>query len=60
MVMRIVVQPAACGAWVHGLDLRQVPDPALSTELRALWLAHQVLAFPIRRWRWPTWSALPR
>ena len=45
MPLTVTVQPAACGALVSGLDLRQTPDAALAAQLRSLWLAHQVLGF---------------
>lgn len=44
--IQITVQDAPCGALVHGLDLRQPLDDAQRLQLRALWLKHQVLAFP--------------
>jgi taurine dioxygenase len=34
------------GAVVRGLDLREPLDPSTIAELRAAWLAHQVLVFP--------------
>ena len=45
--MSLTVTPsgAACGATVHGLDLRAM-TPALAAEIRGLWLQHKVLAFP--------------
>ena len=46
MPLSIAVQPAACGALVHGINLCQPLSPRQTTELRQAWLAHQVLAFP--------------
>jgi len=46
MTFDVVVQDAPCGAFVHGIDLRQTPSPATAAALRQLWLRHQVLAFP--------------
>ena len=46
MPMSLTVQPAACGALVHGIDLCQPLSAAQIAELRQAWLAHQVLAFP--------------
>lgn len=42
----VTVQPAPCGALLRGVDLRQPVAAARSAEIRALWLQHQVLAFP--------------
>ncbi|OYV00033.1 MAG: taurine dioxygenase [Burkholderiales bacterium PBB5] len=44
--LNVVVQDAACGALVQGLDLRQPLTDGLRQQLRRLWLQHQVLAFP--------------
>ena len=46
MPLSVTVQPAACGALVHGINLCQPLSAAQSAELRQAWLAHQVLAFP--------------
>ncbi len=46
MALSVNIQPAACGALVSGIDLRQPIAREQSAELRALWLRHQVLAFP--------------
>ena len=46
MPMSLTVQPAACGALVHGINLCQPLTPAQIAEMRQAWLAHQVLAFP--------------
>ena len=43
----IEVEPsgAACGAMVRGVDLRAIDD-ALATQLRGIWLEHQVIGIP--------------
>ena len=46
MALSVTVQPAPCGALVQGLDLSQPLTGDQIAELRAAWLAHQVLAFP--------------
>ncbi len=46
MALTIDVQPAPCGAFVQGLDLRQPLLPAQLAQIRQAWLLHQVLAFP--------------
>lgn len=46
MTLNVTVPSAPCGALVRGIDLTQPFCVAQSAELRALWLAHQVLAFP--------------
>ena len=46
MPLTVTVQPAACGALVHGINLCQPLTPAQIAEMRQAWLAHQVLAFP--------------
>ena len=46
MSLQVTVQSAPCGALVRGVDLRQPLSATLTSELRALWLQHQVLAFP--------------
>ena len=44
MAIHATIQTQPCGALVHGLDLRQPLADTQVAELRALWLAHQVLA----------------
>ncbi|MFN3312418.1 MAG: TauD/TfdA dioxygenase family protein [Hyphomonas sp.] len=46
--MTLTIQPSgqACGAEVRGADLSQPISADLAAEIRSLWLAHQVLAFP--------------
>ena len=46
MSLKVTPQEAACGAWVEGLDLRRPLAEEQIAEVRALWLEHQVLAFP--------------
>ena len=46
MPLTATVQPAPCGALVRGVDLSQPLAPPEIAEIRRLWLAHQVLAFP--------------
>ena len=36
---------STCGAIVRGFDLRDVRDPEIAAEIRALWLEHLVLSF---------------
>ncbi len=47
MTAPFTVEPSgqACGALVHGLDLREL-DEETAAALRAVWLEHQVIAFP--------------
>ena len=46
MTLTVTIQPAACGALVQGLDLCAPLSAQQVQEIRNLWLAHQVLAFP--------------
>lgn len=46
MSLRVTPSQGACGASVEGVDLRQPISADLAGELRAVWLDHQVLAFP--------------
>ena len=46
MPLDIRPQAAPCGAYVHGLDLKQALAPDTAAALRSAWLQHQVLAFP--------------
>ncbi len=46
MPLSIHPQPAACGAIVEGVDLRNALLPDTVAAIRTAWLAHQVLAFP--------------
>jgi taurine dioxygenase len=46
MEIQATAQPAACGALVHGADLTRPLSAAQVAAIRALWLQHQVLAFP--------------
>jgi taurine dioxygenase len=46
MSLKVTPQEAACGALVEGLDLRRPLTEAQVAEVRALWLEHQVIAFP--------------
>lgn len=45
-MLRVEPSGAACGARVTGVDLAQPLSPASVAEIRAIWLEHQVLAFP--------------
>ena len=45
-MMRVEPSGAACGARVTGIDLAEPLSPASVAEIRAIWLQHQVLAFP--------------
>ena len=45
MPIDVCVQQAPCGALVHGLDLCAPVSGTQLTELRSLWLNHQVLAY---------------
>ena len=44
--LQVSAQAAPCGATVRGADLTRPLDPSQVGEIRAAWLAHQVLAFP--------------
>ncbi len=44
MAIEVTPQDAPCGALVRGIDLRLPLDAATQAQLRAAWLAHQVLA----------------
>lgn len=46
MQLDIRPQAAPCGAFVHGLDLKQTLAPDTVAAVRSAWLQHQVLAFP--------------
>ena len=46
MKLDIRPQPAPCGAFIHGLDLKRDLTPQHVAAVRAAWLQHQVLAFP--------------
>lgn len=46
MPLTVTRMPAPCGALVTGVDLRAPLSPTLVADLRALWLAHRVIAFP--------------
>jgi taurine dioxygenase len=42
--MHIEPSGQACGALIHGLDLKRDLDAALAARIRAVWLEHQVIA----------------
>jgi taurine dioxygenase len=46
MQIRATPQSAACGAIVHGVNLARALGDDEIAAIRALWLRHQVLAFP--------------
>ena len=46
MTLSVIRADAPCGAAVRGVDLTQPLTASQVAELRAHWLAHQVLAFP--------------
>lgn len=46
MNLEITPSGQACGAQVRGADLSKPIPPGLAAEIRAAWLAHQVLCFP--------------
>ena len=46
MTWQVTPQDAPCGAQVDGVDLKRPLSEAEVAALRALWLKHQVLAFP--------------
>src|SRR5258708_5833228 len=46
MAIEVSKQPASCGALVRGLDLTRELSAGLVAEIRAVWLEHQVVAFP--------------
>lgn len=45
-MLSIQPSPTGCGATVRGLDLSKPMDDAQLAELRAVWLAHGVIALP--------------
>ena len=49
MSIHITPQSAPCGALIRGVDLTRDLDPSAVAEIRAAWLAHQVIAFPDQR-----------
>lgn len=46
MAIQVEPQAAPCGALVHGVDLARPLADAEVAAIRALWLRHQVVAFP--------------
>ena len=46
MPLSVSPQAAPCGATVRGVDLCRPLSAAQAAEIRQVWLAHQVLAFP--------------
>jgi taurine dioxygenase len=46
MTIEVIPQQAACGAVIRGLELRRELTAAEVAALRAVWLKHQVVAFP--------------
>jgi taurine dioxygenase len=46
MTIEVTIQDAPCGALLSGVDLRKPLDSAQVAQIRALWLKHQVIAFP--------------
>jgi taurine dioxygenase len=46
MTIEVIRQEAPCGALVRGFDLARPLDAAQIAAIRALWLKHQVIAFP--------------
>jgi taurine dioxygenase len=46
MAIEVIPGQAACGALIWDLDLREELSPAQVAEVRAVWLKHQVVAFP--------------
>jgi len=46
MALRVTPSGNPCGATVEGVDLRQPISAQLASDLRDVWLEHQVLAFP--------------
>ena len=49
MSLRVTPSGGPCGAAVEGVDLHQPITGPMAAELRAIWLEHQVLAFPNQR-----------
>ena len=49
VAIEVIPQRAACGALVRGIDLRDELSPAEVAVMRAVWLEHQVVAFPDQR-----------
>jgi len=46
MGIEVTKQDAPCGALVRGVDLSQPLESDEVAQIRAIWLAHQVIAFP--------------
>ena len=46
MAITVEKSDATCGALVSGVDLTQDISADLAGELRAIWLANKVIAFP--------------
>lgn len=46
MGIEVTKQDAPCGALVRGVDLSQELQPDVVARIRAIWLEHQVIAFP--------------
>lgn len=46
MTLKIEPSGQACGARVSGLDLSHPIAPDLAEQIRSIWLAHKVIAFP--------------
>ncbi|MBX9962515.1 MAG: TauD/TfdA family dioxygenase [Burkholderiales bacterium] len=46
MGIEVTKQDAPCGALVRGVDLSQPLESDVVAQLRAIWLEHQVIAFP--------------
>lgn len=44
--MQVMKQPAACGAFIAGIDLTKPLSAAEVVQVRSIWLEHQVIAFP--------------
>ena len=51
MQLRVIPQGASCGALVDGVDLGEPLAHEQIAAIRALWLEHQVLAFPDQQLR---------
>lgn len=46
MGIEVIPQQAPCGALVRGIDLSDPLEPEQVAAIRAIWLEHQVIAFP--------------
>ncbi len=48
MTLQVELSGQACGARLAGLDLARPISSALAAQIRAVWLEHKVVAFPVQ------------